>query len=55
MVQTVNRCHVPLLKNVKTFAFWGNITKGITVIKNEDTLIFFAICIYQYDDYQCKI
>ena len=22
MVQTIDRCHVPLLKNVKTFAFW---------------------------------
>ena len=31
MVQTIVRCHVPLLKNVKTFAFLGNMTKGITV------------------------
>ena len=29
MVQTIGRCHVPLLKNVKTFAFWGNMTKNI--------------------------
>ena len=31
MVQTVGRCHVPLLKNAKTFAFWGEYDKGITV------------------------
>ena len=31
MVQAIGRCHVPLLKNAKTFAFWRNVTKGITV------------------------
>ena len=32
MVQTIDRCHVPLLKNAKMFAFFGNMTKGIKII-----------------------
>ena len=32
MVQTIDRCHVSLLKNAKMFAFFWNMTKGIKVI-----------------------
>ena len=28
MVKTIGRCHVPLLKNAKKFAFWGEYDKG---------------------------
>ena len=31
MVQTIGRCHVPLLKIFKKLAFGKNMTKGITV------------------------
>ena len=31
MVQTIGRCHGPLLKNIKTFTFFGNMTKSITI------------------------
>ena len=27
----LGRCHVPLLKNAKKSAFWGNMTKSITI------------------------